>query len=239
MLLVDVRPPGYVRGGEIRDRLSERREAVDVLFDELPVVEFFVDDDVDDPGQDRSVFAGARLKVYRGPRGGLRPAWVDDNQLHAAVDRRFQTLAGILTGDADRLGHQGIGADQQPAVGFVEVDITTQPVAVGRERDLFPGLVDRVGGEEHRRTDGADERIGHQRGRRIGQSVGPQVQRHRAGSEFCDQSLQGCRDLIHRLPGLDGCIPAADGPFLAVQQPVGIVVNVGKRPALGAGVTLE
>ena len=239
LLSGDVGTFGDVLGSEAADRLGELVEPLDILCQELCVAKLFTNDQVDHRGQYRRVLARARLDVDRGTRSRLGAARIDHDELHAAADGLLQALCRILARNPDRFGDDRIGSDQQPTVGFVEVDVATEPVSVRSQCDLLAGLVDGVGGEEHRRFDPAQERVGHQRARRVGKAVGAQVHRHRARPVPVDQFSQTGRDLVRRAFALDGGVGPVGLPLLAGQQARRVVVDLRQRPALCARVALE
>ena len=66
----------------------------------------------------------------------------------------------------------------------------------------------------------------------------PRYRATERGPNSVDQVLQYRRDLVHRLFGFDRRKPIA-AALLAVQEPLGVVVNLGQGSALGAAVALE
>ena len=117
------------------DHRAKTLPAPRVLRDEACVEEAFAPQHVQHRVQQRDVGAGSQRQVEIGDVGGLGPARVADHDRHI-VGRLELPLPDPLEGDRVAVG--GVGADQQEAVGEIDVGVR-HGRAVGSQRPLVSG----------------------------------------------------------------------------------------------------
>jgi hypothetical protein len=226
-------------GREGRDGVAQRIEPGDVIGGERLVVKLLGQDDVDHRREDRRVLARHGLDMHAGPLRGLGAARIDDDQLHAPLQRLDQPAAGILRGHGDADRDQRIAADDQPGVGVVEAVRPRFPCARQRIGDILAWLVDRHRREDHRRAD--RRRPGHRdrRHQRITGIVGAEIHGDAARAMLGDDRVDPRGHLVDRPFGGNAVMGSVRVPAHRMEQAVRMMELFRQRLAARAAEAVE
>ncbi len=216
--------PDLVQPGEVRAQVRPR------------VGEVLVEERVDDRHQQERVGARPDEVVLVGLARGARAARVDDDELAAAGADAAQAPAGVRRGHQRAVGDERVRAEDQQVHRAVEVghrDAQPRPEHQ-RRRELLGELVDGA-----RREDVA-------RAERLQQDAPVEERAERVGGRVADvrgQCLaavlgldvaEALVDERERLVPGDLVEPAVRASQQRRAQPVGVMVELGDRGALGA-----
>ena len=89
---------------ERRNRLSKRVDVVRIAVAEFTILPACLEDDVEQAGEDRAVFARERLQMDVRVQRCFGAARIDHDELHASSARRLQSFAWIA-------GVEAVGTD--------------------------------------------------------------------------------------------------------------------------------
>ena len=218
------------------DKAAQAVAAARLAADRSGVLEALGEDHLQQRQAQPGVGVGVDRQVLEGPRR-LRAARVDDDDPAAAVADRVQLVLDPRRGHHAAVRDQRVGADDQQEVGAGEVgdrDLERRAVeelaggeAVG---DVLGGGGVVVRGAERVGESLAPERM------RVGEGAGvAHVPADRLAAVLGADSLQPRSDLLQRRLPADPLELAVGPAPQRMQDPVGVVLDVGHRDPLRAG----
>ena len=238
---IDTRACSCDGGGKIGDRALQFVDAVDILLDEPFVIKPFGQDDMNDPGEHRGIFARPHRQMNMCERRDVALARVGDDQLESLFQRIAKAARGGEWWQAARgaiMRDDRIIADEEGDISVGECVHPAHPAAVPHRRIDLGGLVER-----HRRVDVARAkslRKGHCAAdpgavlKRICTAIDGDGVR----AMFGDDRRQSCADLVERAFHRNVLKLPADA-LLRYRQALRAVMRFGQLAALDAGITAE
>ena len=221
--------PGHLGNLGRRPRIDHGFEDR-VLVDKFLVVEIFLDDHMGHGVQNRQVGAGGEAHVQVGDPGRQGLARVGHDDLHVLA----LLLPLVHQPEDDRMGLGHIGADDEKAVGMVDVVVGPHGLVLAEGRDI----ADRGGG--HAQSGVAVDIVGAQPPLEqlvdevafLGIRLARAVEGHRIGTVLAD----GIMEFVDHDP--HGLVPGDPDEFVAAAQQ-GILQTIGGVEDGGEKVALE
>ena len=198
--------------------------------------ELLVEERVGERDEQQRVGAGADEVVLVGLARRARAPRIDDDDLPAARADRAQPPAHVGGREQAAVGGQRVGAEDQQVVGAVEVGHRDGGPAAEHERrgHLLGVLVDRAGAEQVAALQGLEQHARVEERAQVVRRRVADVRRHRVAAVLGLDGRQAAIDLGEGLVPRGGAKAAVGLADERRAQPVGVVVELAQRRALGA-----